>query len=92
MSVLVLMRDEEHAALPPSTSRVVDPTDSTKFVDIPVLGATYALGMDLIGIHELTDGVSRQMHTLNMHYYTILISSSGSLFVGLLVCHCNQNK
>ena len=58
MSVLVLMRDKEHAALPPSMSRVVDTSDSTKFVDIPILGASYDLGMELMEIHKLTDGVS----------------------------------
>ena len=68
VSVLVLMRDEEHAALPPSTSRIVDTTDSTKFVDIVVLGATYNLGMELMEIYALTNGVSIQITHISYSY------------------------
>ena len=78
VTVLVLMRDEEHAALPPPTSRVVDPTDSTKFVDIAILGATYELGMELMEIYELTDGVSilYKIHTLTTYYIIVIIHST----------------
>ena len=72
------MRDEEHAALSPSRSRV---RKNDKEIEIPVLGATYALGQELIGASNLTDVRychlqmclchKKGVHTMTMNVYLI---------------------